>query len=112
METKLKVVSTEIPERFLPVPLTTDRGNNIVKDIHINVFRSRKDNKVRSLPTTWENIVGLFTFGHEEVENKEDVNLFNTAHYKEVDQVPDNSEDFHVDSLTGIFQHLYCADAD
>ena len=72
-----------------------------MKDIHINVFRSRTDNQVRPLPTTWENIVGLFTFGHEVVENKEDVNLFNTAHYKEVDQVPDNSEDLHVDSLTG-----------
>ena len=65
------------------------------------MFMSRTDNQVRPLPTTWENIVGLFTFGHEVVENKEDVNLFNTAHYKEVNQVPDYSEDLYEDLLTG-----------
>ena len=65
------------------------------------MFMSRMDNQVRPLPTTWENIAGLFTFGHEVVENKEDVNLFNTAHYKEIDQIPDYSEDLYEDFLTG-----------
>ena len=76
----------------------TNRGYGIVNDIHINVFRSRKDNRVRPLPTTWENTVGLFMSGHEVVENKEDVKLFNATHYKEVDQIPDASEDWYMDS--------------
>jgi hypothetical protein len=65
------------------------------------MFMSRMDNQVRPLPTTWENIVGLFTLGHEVVENKENVNLFNTVHYKDVDQVPEYSEDLQEDFLTG-----------
>ena len=72
-----------------------------MKEIHINVFRSRKDNQVRPLPTTWENIVGLFTSDHEVVENKEDVYLFNAVHYKEVEHVSDYSEDWYVDPQTG-----------
>jgi hypothetical protein len=72
-----------------------------VKDIHINVFRSRKDNCVRPLPTSWENIVGLLTSGHEVVENKEDTYLFNAVHYKTIDQIPDGSEDWYVDPITG-----------
>jgi len=69
-----------------------------VKDLHINVFNSRKDNRVRPLPTSWDNIVGFFMSGHEVVENKEDVKLFNAIHYKSVDQIPDNSEDWYMDS--------------
>ena len=65
------------------------------------MFMSRTDNQVRPLPTTWENIVGLFSIGHQVVENKEDVNLFNTAHYKEVEQVSDYSENVYEDFLTG-----------
>jgi hypothetical protein len=36
--------------------------------------------------------------GHEVVEKKEDVKLFNATHYKEVDQIPDASEDWYMDS--------------
>jgi hypothetical protein len=69
-----------------------------VKELHINVFNSRKDNRVRPLPTTWDNIVGFFMSAHEVVENKEDVKLFNATHYKDVDQIPDYSEDWYMDS--------------
>ena len=72
-----------------------------MKDIHINVFRSRKDNCVRPLPTSWVNIVSLFTSGHEVAENKEDTYLFNATHYKTIDQIPDGSEDWYVDPITG-----------
>jgi len=37
-------------------------------------------------------------FGHEVVENKEDVKLFNAIHYKGVEQIPDYSEDWGMDS--------------
>lgn len=50
------------------------------------------------MPTSWENIVALFMSGHEVVENKEDVKLFNATRYKEVHQIPDYSEDWYMDS--------------
>ena len=70
----------------------------MVKELHINVFNSREDNRVRPLPTSWENIVDFFLSGHEVAENKEDVKLFNAIHYKDVDQIPDYSEDWGMDS--------------
>jgi len=55
----------------------------------------RNPNCVRPLPTSWENIVGLFTSGHEVVENKEDIYLFNAVRYKTIDLIPDGSEGNH-----------------
>lgn len=86
---------------FYPVSLKINQGYGIVKDIHINLFRGRKDSRVLCLPTSWKNFVGFLTSGHEVVENKGDAKLFNAVKYKSVDQIPEHSEHLYQEVQTG-----------
>lgn len=72
-----------------------------MKDIHINVFNSQYDSKVKPLETTWENIVNLFTSPHETLENKTDAKLFNGIRYKSIDEIPEYTDDWGMDNDTG-----------
>ncbi|MCP3867049.1 MAG: hypothetical protein GY703_02945 [Gammaproteobacteria bacterium] len=72
-----------------------------MRDLYINAFHSQRDNRVRPMDTSWENIVALFTSEHEITRQKEDSSLFNGAHYKSVAEIPEYSDDWVLDPWSG-----------
>jgi hypothetical protein len=69
--------------------------------IHINPFRSNKDNRVRTHPTSWDLLVRFILPGPLVVAEKQQAPLFNAVQYKTIDEVPSESSDWAVDYETG-----------
>ena len=68
--------------------------------LSLNSFRSLKDNRVRPLPTSWENVVLFFTGGHQIIEDKEKSTFFNAARYKDPNDIPNSSDDYTLEVYT------------
>lgn len=73
-----------------------------MRKIHINLFNSIKDNRVKPMETTWENIVGLLTSNHEINDDKLNLKLFNCVKYKNLDEVSNDSNNWSMDEYSGI----------
>ena len=69
--------------------------------IHINPFRSNKDNHVRTHPTSWDLLVQFILPGPMVVAEKQHALLFNAVKYKTINEVPPESSDWAVDDETG-----------
>ncbi len=69
-----------------------ESATNITRDIHINVFHTTKDNQVKPNITTWENIIKLFSGGHQVNEEKGMANYFNGSRYKEPSDIEESSD--------------------
>jgi len=72
-----------------------------VRDIQLNIFHNKFDSQVKSQVTSWENLVKFFTSPHEVLEDKFDSPLFNGVRYKDIDQIPESSDDWDLDDITG-----------